>query len=375
MQPDDFFVSQPGGWSHWPLNIKLLEELRFGPLADHADLEVAVALTRLLIDDFLAKGTRGGERMDDQGVVLAIKGHRSVVERLGLEPPQWPFRHFSGFYDYWIANDMKGSWQARRECIEHLLGPTRDALEQLQEIEYESRFKKGPAGHFKNLIFAADGPKPKIVLRDAVNNRVEIVENAEYCLIYDRPLPPGGLAWRQLVAWWIEDQNLGVDEATAADLLYRRLFASLASDPERLVMQTYCARYAEPDGFELPALVPQVYLHYDPYTRKSAKHSGALARERMDFLLLTPDRSRIVIEVDGIQHYAVQAAPREGEKFPRWFASTQLYSDMVAEDRRLRLDGYEVFRFGGKELEAAGARQMLTEFFSVLLDRHQRPIL
>jgi hypothetical protein len=37
----------------------------------------------------------------------------------------------------------------------------------------------------KNLIFAANGPKPGLVLRDALNNDIEIVRNGEYCLVYD----------------------------------------------------------------------------------------------------------------------------------------------------------------------------------------------
>ena len=53
----------------------------------------------------------------------------------------------------------------------------------------------GVAGDLKNLIFAADGPKPRIVLRDAINNVIEIVENAERCLVYDRPLAEHGLTW------------------------------------------------------------------------------------------------------------------------------------------------------------------------------------
>ena len=59
----------------------------------------------------------------------------------------------------------------------------------------------------------------------------------------------------------------------------------------------------------------------------------------MDFLLLLPHGVRIVLEVDGKQHYA------EGDT-----ASPKLYSEMVSEDRRLRLRGYEVYRFGGYEL-------------------------
>lgn len=40
---------------------------------------------------------------------------------------------------------------------------------------------------------------------------------------------------------------------------------------------------------------------------------------------------------------------------------------MVAEDRRLRLAGYEVYRFGGHELQdPKKAEQMLTKFFDDL---------
>jgi hypothetical protein len=44
---------------------------------------------------------------------------------------------------------------------------------------------------------------------------------------------------------------------------------------------------------------------------------------------------------------------------------------MVAEDRRLRLRGYEVYRFGGYELSAPGAADLLHEFFDELLARHE----
>jgi hypothetical protein len=40
---------------------------------------------------------------------------------------------------------------------------------------------------------------------------------------------------------------------------------------------------------------------------------------------------------------------------------------MVAEDRRLRLRGYEVYRFGGFELSQAATPAMLRTFFADLL--------
>lgn len=45
----------------------------------------------------------------------------------------------------------------------------------------------------EELGVASIGRKPQIVLRDAVANIIEITEGAERCLVYDRPLPNGGL--------------------------------------------------------------------------------------------------------------------------------------------------------------------------------------
>ncbi|MGW6898852.1 hypothetical protein ACWGF2_19930 [Streptomyces sp. NPDC054919] len=48
---------------------------------------------------------------------------------------------------------------------------------------------------------------------------------------------------------------------------------------------------------------------------------------------------------------------------------------MVAEDRRLRLAGYEIYRFGGWELTEPGGEQLQENFFTQLLARRQKPIL
>ncbi len=81
----------------------------------------------------------------------------------------------------------------------------------------------------------------------------------------------------------------------------------------------------------------------------------------MDFLLLLPHRTRIVIEIDGRHHYADDS----GEANPAH------YSSMMAEDRRLRLAGYEVYRFGGYELTQDPDREsVLTGFFDALFMRY-----
>lgn len=82
----------------------------------------------------------------------------------------------------------------------------------------------------------------------------------------------------------------------------------------------------------------------------------------MDFLLLLPGRRRVVIEVDGVQHYSENNQP-----------SPRKYAEMVSADRKLQLSGYEVYRFGGRELpNPKQAEPMLNAFFDELL-RSPRP--
>lgn len=219
----------------------------------------------------------------------------------------------------------------------------------------------GVAGPTKNLIFAANGPKPQLVLRDAVSNDIEVVKNGEHCLIYEAAIPSEGLLFSKLVTWWRAEASLPtqLSDHEAAINLHARLRASLDSEAETVVFDTYATRYRT--SFDVPALIPQVYLHYDPYdqrTRRAAAEGVPLARQRMDFLLLYSDRRRVIIEVDGKQHYA---------KDDR--ASPELYGSMMAEDRRLRLAGYEVYRFGGAELFDASSKSTVGRFFDDLAAR------
>jgi hypothetical protein len=228
----------------------------------------------------------------------------------------------------------------------------------LAEIDWAGR--PGVAGAPKNIIFGADGPKPDLVLADAVDNDIQIVRHAEHCLIYDRPIDPdAGVAFQMLVDWWAAAHPSGGQKAE--NDLYRRLLRG-QNDPERAMFNAYAAVLRE-HGFGLPALIPQVYLHYDPETvdRRNRTSGKVLERQRMDFLMLLPGRHRVVVELDGQHHYTdEQGAP-----------SPRLYAEMVAEDRRLRLSGYEVFRFGGHEFVDLDAGKALAgEFFTDLLKRH-----
>lgn len=220
-----------------------------------------------------------------------------------------------------------------------------------------ARISGGVSGAPKNLIFASTGPKPEIVIQDAINNDIRIVRNEEHCLVYDRPIHSSGLTKEHLVAWWKDHQGIQ-DDAEARRSLFQRLMASLASDGERNIFGVYYRAFKDL-GDRLPALIPQVYLHYDPYTLAQLGGVGRLSRQRMDFLLLFSDAGRVVIEVDGSQHFAEDGKP-----------SLARYADMVAADRDLRLAGYEVYRFGANELTGHGSAGRIEGFFRRLLWKH-----
>ncbi|MEU7383208.1 hypothetical protein AB0A91_25055 [Streptomyces sp. NPDC042207] len=300
------------------------------------------------------------------GIFFKESFNASAVEEIcvemGLRPPEPP--DDVAFYSKraYVVARLQGMQLSELATFAIRLDEEHDAPE-LRELIAQVG-PTGVAGQPKNLIFAADGPKHRLVLSDAINNDIEVVANEQFCLVYDRPLDAGGLTWGQLTEWWSAREGLAQSSETeVSQSLYARLAQSLDNDAETLILRRYSQRYVD-IGPDIPALIPQVYLHYDPYTRSELGPQGAaLRRQRMDFLLLFPNRIRVVIELDGKQHYSDSRTGR---------ADPDRYAEMVAEDRRLRLRGYEVYRFGGAELEdRASASALLDDFFTQLTARYQ----
>lgn len=224
-----------------------------------------------------------------------------------------------------------------------------------------------PQGRVKNLLFASS-VKPDIILRNAVTNDIDVVNGGDKVLVYDRPLGRDGLTWQDLQAWWAETRNIP-DASVAKQTLYCRLreILPLESPPQRLLFGEY-HRWLAALVPEMPALLPEVWLHYDPLTVRQ-RGFEVLLRQRMDFLLLFPGDVRVVIEVDGRHHYSDSGGGADPSKYAR----------MVCADRDLKLSGYEVYRFGGKELTPASETdqspvEILRDFFVNLFRRHKVPV-
>lgn len=211
----------------------------------------------------------------------------------------------------------------------------------------------GVQGEVKNIIFAAKY-KPEIVFDDALNNDIRITKNENQCLIYNRPIPPTGVMWNDLVDWYAEEKN--IDENREI-VFIKRLCECLdtsfkaqgaKSGPETWMLQAYYNLKKEL-GKDLPALIPQVYLYYDPQTLKQRGYK-LFEHQKMDFLMVFSHKDRVVIEIDGRQHYA------EGNS-----ASPRLYSEMVRAQREMTLFGYDVYRFGGYEFVGADSDEKKKE--------------
>jgi hypothetical protein len=173
-------------------------------------------------------------------------------------------------------------------------------------------------------------------------------------LSYDNPIPDHGLTWDQRQSWWAEGEGLALHEAKHS--LWKRLRTAIPtnSPPQLALFDEYHTVYGKREQFI--ALLPEVWLHWDPVTRQRRGADGLLT-QRMDFLMLLRGHRRIVLEVDGAQHYSAQGRP-----------SPAVYAETTRGDRDLRLSGYEVYRFSGHELQPGRARGTVTEFFDRLLD-------
>jgi very-short-patch-repair endonuclease len=201
------------------------------------------------------------------------------------------------------------------------------------------------------ILFASHNRKPDLRLRDVLDRQIELLDDD--ALIYDRPIPESGLTWDHLQTWWADRQHIPSTDAKRE--LWRRLRASIPanSPPQQELFAKYHQTFAHND--RMLALLPEVWVHWDPIT-KTARQDDALLTQRMDFLMLLPMHRRVILEVDGAQHYSADGHP-----------SPAVYAETTRGDRDLRLSGYEVYRFSGHELSPERAHATVSEFFPRLL--------
>ncbi len=312
-------------------------------------------------DGLFASPTRQGLRAEVERHVLRNPGDWSteeLFEVLGVFTA--PHTRFTRFLEAMLASDLAPDEQIQRHLVAAVDPHLRTTGVELRENGTSDGypvFALTPVGlasnrRPKNLIFASSR-KPDLRFRNAVDNDIEIVGDLDHVLVYDRPISPDGLRWHDLQDWWQQTRQSADAQAAKRDL-YNRMRASLPSNSQ--AQDNLFCLYHRIFGSavpRLPALLPEVWLHWDPKTVRD-RGPEALLRFRMDFLLLLPHGQRVVLEVDGSQH----------------FTDRTKYANDMRADRELKLGGCEVFRFGTEELEQElRAIRVLEEFFTALFRR------
>lgn len=178
MRADDLFVDDdfvPGvGIPGRRLDLQLVDRLRSGPVPEQEDIEVAVALARLVHDELEKYGTGGGEELLEEQMRVAIRALLAVTQRLGIVEMDIPFRGFGTFRSWWLKQGASGSYQARRDLLHEVFEPLHDRLALLEQRSIAStlvepispRARTGWAGvdteigelrrHFQNARTAQD---------------------------------------------------------------------------------------------------------------------------------------------------------------------------------------------------------------------------
>ncbi|MER7673155.1 hypothetical protein ABTY61_32500 [Kitasatospora sp. NPDC096128] len=287
-----------------------------------------------------------------------------LFEQLGAF--EAPHPRFAGFVEALTSADTVPDAAVQQRIVEAanpFLAQAGARLEQTGLQDGYPHFRllrtgSAPGRSPKNLVFASSA-KPDIRFLSAVDNDIEVLQGLDEVLYYDRPIGPEGLRWHELQQWWQHATGTAGD-ATAKTTLYNRLMACQPDEndsPQIHLFRLYHRIHGRHIP-HLPALLPEVWLHWDPRTVRQ-RGTDALLRHRMDFLMLLPNGRRVVLEVDGRHHYA----------------NANAYTDTVSSDRDLKLRGYDVFRFASAELSNPDrADPLLRRFFTDLFDRYEAPV-
>ncbi|BBC28869.1 hypothetical protein SGFS_001600 [Streptomyces graminofaciens] len=115
------------------------------------------------------------------GALHVVKAYElaAVCEYLGLEP-QKPDE------DPFHSKRIDVRSRLQRKTLSELVNIARRVISEYGDDDLQALVgalgARGVDGEMKNLIFAADGPKPQIVLPDSISNTIRIVKNEQYCL-------------------------------------------------------------------------------------------------------------------------------------------------------------------------------------------------
>jgi hypothetical protein len=117
------------------------------------------------------------------------------------------------------------------------------------------------------------------------------------------------------------------------------------TDSERKLFVAYMSQYSMWTSTDVPVLIPQAWIQWHSMTKRNLRALNSSYIDglyRVDFVAFW-NMKRFAILVDDISHYAVKRGTR-------WDANEEAYSKRLKEDRKLRKEGWLVFRVSNWEM-------------------------
>lgn len=125
---------------------------------------------------------------------------------------------------------------------------------------------------------------------------------------------------------------------------------------EKQFFTQYAKRFRMADNI-VPMLIPQAWIQWHSLTKaalRTAKRPLADELYRVDFVAFW-ENQRYAILIDDISHYAEK-------KHDIWMASEESYSNRLAEDRKLQIEGWKIFRVSNWEIRQGRIPEILDDF-------------
>jgi len=129
----------------------------------------------------------------------------------------------------------------------------------------------------------------------------------------------------------------------------------IQTDHEKKFFEEYLTRY-DMTLSEVPVLVPQAWIQWHSLDKPNLRSQSSQYvddLQRVDFVAFWQNE-RFAILVDDISHYAQKTDKG-------WWANEEQYSKRLKEDRKLRKEGWNVFRISNWEMRNNKAHEILED--------------
>jgi hypothetical protein len=136
----------------------------------------------------------------------------------------------------------------------------------------------------------------------------------------------------------------GINSET--NLALKKAFVAMnQTEYERIFFQAYAKYFGMADN-HIPMLIPQAWVQWHSSSKKALQAlRRPLAKElyRIDFVAFW-NNNRYAILIDDISHYAIKRGNQ-------WIADEETYSKRLEEDRKLQVEGWNIFRVSNWEVK------------------------